>query len=245
MRTNGEKLPVLVYIHGGGYLTLGASFHEPNILMDENIVLVTMNFRLGPLGFMYVEKAGIRGNMGLKDQRMAIEWVSRNIEAFGGNKEKITLLGHSSGASSVEMHLLTEESRNLFNQAIMISGTAYAPWSFSKINNTRLVLNAYSKEKSIPRDDVRMKNVKRWLMSMDVDRLMRITPLEPYLSGVSFKGLSIPWAPVIEENNSNDAFFKMSIPEYSKQSNDVNTLYGFANMVNILYCLFHLYDKKK
>lgn len=228
-----EKLPVVVYIHGGAYSTLGSNLHDPNIFMDENIVFVTINSRLGPLGFLYLEKAGINGNMALKDQRMALEWVNRHIESFGGNKEKITLFGHSSGAAMVEMHMLTEESRSLFNQAIMMSGTAYAPWAFSRLNNTRMILKEYSNEKSISMDKAKMKNVKRWLMSMDVERLMRIAPFEPYISGISFKGITFPWGPIIEEQSSNDDFFKMNLQEYSKQSNEMNALYGFSNLVRI------------
>lgn len=199
--------------------------------MDENVILVTFNYRLGALGFLAFEKAGIKGNMGLKDQRMALEWVSKNIEAFGGDKDRVTLLGHSAGAASVEMHLITEESRNLFSQAILEGGTANAPWAFSRVNNTRLVMRAYARDRSTSMDRTKAKDVKKWLMAVDGRRLTKIGPGSTYTAGIAFKGLSIAFAPIVEERESADAFFKKPLRELLRDSNDKNVLFGFSSMV--------------
>lgn len=198
LRPRDEKLPVLVYIHGGGYSTLGSNFYDAKILMDEDIVLVTINYRLGAFGFLQYTAGDIHGNMGLRDQRFALEWVNRNIGRFGGDKDRITLAGHSAGAAATEFHLLTEDSRDLFNQAIVVSGSALAPWAISKINHTRIIYRAYSKDKANAGEKIRPKSVKKWLMSVDAKRLINLTPGHTYSAGTSFKDFSITWAPVVE-----------------------------------------------
>lgn len=79
-----EKMSVIFFIHGGGYMSGGSSWHGPDLLLDEDIVLVTINYRLGPFGFLSLNTAEYSGNMGLKDQLLALKWVNENIEHFGG-----------------------------------------------------------------------------------------------------------------------------------------------------------------
>lgn len=85
--------------------------YSPEYLVQEGVVVVTINYRLGPLGFLYLPSAGIHGNFGLKDQLEALKFVSQNIEAVGGNKNNITLFGESAGGASVHFHFLSTESR--------------------------------------------------------------------------------------------------------------------------------------
>ena len=123
-----EKLPVIIYIHGGSYL--GGCGHEKHfdtpIWPKKGVIGVTINYRLGPLGFIVLpelkEKDGITGNYGLYDQLTAINWVKRNISAFGGDPNNITLMGQSAGAMSVQEHCLSPLSEGLFHKAVMISG---------------------------------------------------------------------------------------------------------------------------
>ena len=93
---------------------------------------MTINYRLGPLGFLSLGTAEYSGNMGLKDQRMAIKWVNENIEYFGGDKSSITIFGESSGGSSVHHHIISPESKGLFKRAISQSGTILNNWAFYK-----------------------------------------------------------------------------------------------------------------
>lgn len=79
-----EKMPVIFFIHGGGYMSGGSSWYGPEILLDDSVVLVTINYRLGPFGFLSLNTADYSGNMGLKDQLLALKWVNENIESFGG-----------------------------------------------------------------------------------------------------------------------------------------------------------------
>lgn len=75
----------------------GSSWHGPELFLNEDIVLVTINYRLGPFGFLSLGTPDYSGNMALKDQLMALKWVNRNIERFGGDNTNITIFGHSSG----------------------------------------------------------------------------------------------------------------------------------------------------
>jgi len=122
-------LPVLVWIHGGGF-TLGAgTLPEANARLMANVtntVVVCVNYRIAAFGFLAYEENGqrIEGNMGMKDQQWALRWVQKNIENFGGNKNMVTIFGQSAGAQAVEMHYTTESSRDLFHRGIIESAPA-------------------------------------------------------------------------------------------------------------------------
>lgn len=96
---NAKNVAVLFCIHGGGFVDGSGNdfFYGPDFLINEDIILVTMNYRLGPLGFMSLGTPDISGNMGLKDIILALKWVNENIENFGGDPKKITIFGQSAG----------------------------------------------------------------------------------------------------------------------------------------------------
>ena len=101
----------------------------PERLLEEDIVLVTLNYRLGALGFLTTGDQTAPPNVGLLDQRMALQWVRDNIEAFGGDHESVTLFGESAGGISVMAHLASPGSRLLFHKAVSMSGVwAEAPF---------------------------------------------------------------------------------------------------------------------
>ena len=124
----GDKLPVLIYIHGGGFT--GGCGHEKHfdgpVWPQKGVIGVTLNYRLGPMGFVCLPElkaeAGVTGNYGLYDQLTAIRWVRDNIAAFGGDPEAMTIMGQSAGAMSVQQHCLSPLSEGLFQRAVMSSG---------------------------------------------------------------------------------------------------------------------------
>ncbi|XP_076311232.1 acetylcholinesterase-like isoform X1 [Tachypleus tridentatus] len=126
------KAAVLVWIFGGGYYsgTSTLNVYDAKILStEEQMIVVSMNYRVASLGFLFFDRSDVPGNAGLFDQLMALEWVRDNIAAFGGDPNNITLFGESAGAASVGLHLLSPLSRNLFNRGILQSGSATSPWA--------------------------------------------------------------------------------------------------------------------
>lgn len=128
-----NSAPVLVWIYGGGFSdgTSSLDIYDGRFLSkSEGVVVVSMNYRIGPLGFLSLpNNKNIRGNAGLMDQRLALQWVANNIAVFGGDPSKVTLFGESAGSASVGFHLLSPGSQALFQRAVMQSGSPNAPWA--------------------------------------------------------------------------------------------------------------------
>lgn len=128
---SAQPRPVLLWIHGGAFVGGAASLYRlDRLARDADAVVVSINYRLGIFGFM-APPAGASGEkhvLGLEDQRLAMRWVKDNIAAFGGDPNNITLAGESAGAGSVCMHILTpDQTRSLFNRAIIQSGACSTP----------------------------------------------------------------------------------------------------------------------
>ncbi|NXM25802.1 CEL lipase, partial [Oxyruncus cristatus] len=140
-RQVSTNLPVMIFIYGGAFLvggSQGANFLD-NYLYDGeeiavrgNVIVVTVNYRLGPLGFLSTGDENLPGNYGLKDQHMAIAWVKRNIKAFGGDPENITIFGESAGAVSVSLQTLSPKNKGLFKRAISQSGVGVCSWAIQR-----------------------------------------------------------------------------------------------------------------
>jgi len=127
---NKPLLPVMVFFHGGGFVSGSGSrlLYGPELLLDKEVVLVTPNFRVSVLGGLYIEGEA-PGNQMLRDQIAALQWVSRNIQNFGGDPTRVTIFGESAGGACVVYHLLSPASKGLFNAAIVQSGSPLSPLS--------------------------------------------------------------------------------------------------------------------
>lgn len=125
--SNGSDLfPVMVWTHGGGFMSGDGtpSSFGPQYFMDLEVLIVTINYRLGPLGYLSLGTEDIPGNMGQHDQVAALQWVQNNIESFGGDKDRVTLFGQSAGAFASTYHLYSPMSQGLFHRIIAQSGVA-------------------------------------------------------------------------------------------------------------------------
>jgi para-nitrobenzyl esterase len=125
---NGGGRPVLVWIHGGGLVQDGARNYDGTKLAADGTVVVTINYRLGVLGFLAhpalaSRPGGPAGNYGLMDQQAALRWVQRNIARFGGDPHNVTIAGQSAGGLSVLAQMVSPGARGLFQRAIVQSGT--------------------------------------------------------------------------------------------------------------------------
>ncbi|XP_055678822.1 juvenile hormone esterase-like [Lutzomyia longipalpis] len=125
-----KKFSVMVWIHGGELLSFSSSPDQfgPEYLMDNGeVILVTLNYRLGFFGFLCSGDAAVKGNFGLKDQQLALKWVAANIEYFGGDSQSVTLVGNSAGAATVHLQMMNPVSQNLFQRVVLMSGSAVSP----------------------------------------------------------------------------------------------------------------------
>ena len=129
-----KKQAVLVYIHGGGFVegSGGVDVYDGEELAKKGIVVVTVNYRLGVFGFLAHPELsaesprGVSGNYGLLDQLAALEWIKKNIAAFGGDPSRVTIAGQSAGASSVNALIMAPQAAGLFHGAITESGTKFS-----------------------------------------------------------------------------------------------------------------------
>lgn len=144
------RRPVLVWIHGGAFLTGSGStpwYNGHSFAKTHDVVVVTINYRLGALGFLHLDEIGGEefagsGNLGILDQVAALEWVRDNIAAFGGNPDNVTAFGESAGAMSVGTLLGTPAAKGLFTKAIPQSGAAHQGKSADAATETARALLA-------------------------------------------------------------------------------------------------------
>ncbi|XP_069103406.1 acetylcholinesterase-like isoform X1 [Argopecten irradians] len=123
---------VMVWIYGGSFLSGSSAldvYDAKYLAAEEDVVIVSLQYRVGSLGFLSFDHLDAPGNAGVMDQSMALDWVRRNAHRFGGDNYNITLFGESSGAASIGMHLLSPLSRSKFDRAILQSGGPTAPWA--------------------------------------------------------------------------------------------------------------------
>eukprot|EP00062_Callorhinchus_milii_P000712 gi/632934949/ref/XP_007887125.1/ PREDICTED: neuroligin-1 [Callorhinchus milii] len=131
IRDSGPK-PVMVYIHGGSYMEGTGNIFDGSVLASYgNVIVITVNYRLGVLGFLSTGDQAAKGNYGLLDQIQALRWISENIAFFSGDPLRITVFGSGAGASCVNLLTLSHYSEGLFQRAIAQSGTALSSWAVS------------------------------------------------------------------------------------------------------------------
>nr|CAH0102948.1 unnamed protein product [Daphnia galeata] len=129
---SNNSLPVMVWIHGGGFsIGLALGYDLVNRYMEHDIVVVVIQYRLGPLGFFSFDTDEVPGNAGIFDQIEALRWVNKNIHHFGGDPNQITIAGESAGSASVSLLLLAPQARGLFHRAIGESGSVLSGWGLN------------------------------------------------------------------------------------------------------------------
>ena len=134
-----DRLPVMVWIYGGAFAmgATSAPLYDGTKLAERGVVVVSIAYRVGPLGFLAHpelsrEGAGSSGNFGLRDQIAGLRWVRENIAAFGGDPGRVTIFGESAGGISVSMLAASPLSKGLFHRAISQSGGSFAPPRFAQ-----------------------------------------------------------------------------------------------------------------
>lgn len=201
----GPPRPVLVFIPGGMFLTSSSAkplfngsahtvYDGAWLAATQNLIVVTLNYRLGALGFL-AGAAGLSGNFGLLDQQLALQWVQDNIAAFGGNPDRVTLAGQSAGAMSVALHLLSiPSSDNLFEAAILQSNPFSIPYrtlAEEALSGDLYLLSTGCRYSFDQLRCLRSKSVDQLLAGQD-SLLLRHAIIDYGLAGL------LAWAPVLD-----------------------------------------------
>lgn len=179
-------LPVLVYIHGGSFKggSSDPAFYGPDYFMDtRQVIVVTLQYRLGVFGFLASGHRSCKGNFGLKDQNLALHWIHSNIGAFGGDPRAVTVLGQSAGAVSVQYQMMSKRSNGLFSRAILLSGSALAFWAQDKQPET--LFRRYADLAGIP-DALSQhpSTIVQYLRTLSADQLLAYQESIPVLHAV-------------------------------------------------------------
>ncbi|CAJ1070930.1 bile salt-activated lipase-like [Xyrichtys novacula] len=179
-RQVSSDLPVMIWFYGGGFMvggSMGANFLNNYLYSGQEIadrggvIVVSVGYRVGTLGFLSSGDSGLPGNYGLWDQHAAIAWVHRNIRSFGGDPENITLFGESAGGASTSFQSLSPHNKGLVKRVISQSGVALCPWAMSK--NPRKVAEQIAEEVGCPTDDTMVACLK----STSAETLTMAAPL--------------------------------------------------------------------
>ncbi|CAL8121792.1 unnamed protein product [Orchesella dallaii] len=129
---DSSLVPVMVFFHGVGFVACQSDTYNPEYLVQKGVAVVTVQYRLGSLGFLSTGDKLQPGNMGMLDQVEALRWVKKNIRSFGGDPDRIIIFGESAGAVAVTLHLMSPLTKGLFQAAIVQSGTAIAPYAIQR-----------------------------------------------------------------------------------------------------------------
>ncbi|XP_072396035.1 para-nitrobenzyl esterase-like [Diabrotica undecimpunctata] len=193
-----ELLPVYFWIHGGGFISGFGSVYNPKLFIDYDIVIVTINYRLGALGFLTTIDNNIPGNLGLKDQLLALHWVHDNINAFGGDPKQVTVGGESGGSMSAGFHLLSKSARGLFSGIIQQSGSPLAGFFYP--SNDREVAFEYGRQLNKSFNSSKSSDLLAMLQEASMADIINLqTTFYPRNRPQGFM-TSLVWKPVIEED---------------------------------------------
>uniref|UniRef100_A0A0N4ZSC7 COesterase domain-containing protein n=1 Tax=Parastrongyloides trichosuri TaxID=131310 RepID=A0A0N4ZSC7_PARTI len=228
-KVDNKKLPVLVWIHGGGYSLGSSNIYDYKNLIEsfasQEIIMVTLNYRLGILGFPSLGDNTMPGNYGYWDQQLALKFIYDNIGNFNGDQTKLTIFGLSAGSGSVGALSISPHSRDYIFQAIQMSGSTLSNWALGNdivINSTKEVaysLNCHD-------------NIKKCLKTKTVD---------DFLDGIENVGSSyndislLKFKPTLDND-----FFPKNVDKLMEESPKIPTYIGFTDQEGLFFTLLGL-----
>ncbi|XP_046751123.1 juvenile hormone esterase-like [Diprion similis] len=224
--------PVMVWIHGGGFLwgNAGSSIYGPDYLIKKDIVYVSMNYRLGIFGFLQLDHEAATGNMGLKDQVVGLKWVKENVAQFGGDPNNVTIFGESAGGACIHYLLLSPLTKGLFHKAISQSGVALNPWAraFKTAEIAQRVAAHFGKETTDPNEIVKfLRTIPAHKLADSQFKIL--TPEEKIVFGFAF-------APTVDDKSS-EPFLPRPAIELAAEAHDVPLLIGYNSHEGVVHLL--------
>ncbi|KAK9885279.1 hypothetical protein WA026_010774 [Henosepilachna vigintioctopunctata] len=243
-----KTLPVMIYIHGGAFV-MGSgtiNFFKPYKIMDHDVIMVAVQYRLGFFGFLSTEDLECPGNNGFKDQQFAIRWVKENIKNFGGDPSRITISGESAGAVSVGYHLLSSNSKGLFRGAIQASGSPLGTWSLQRDPRGYAYQVANYIEPNINQMTTTTKELIEWFRTVDVMEIKKACAdifgednFESFLK--TFRGFV--FSGVIEPEHDGAFLTKSAFVKFeSGDFNVVPTLIGITSEESVYFVADNNFD---
>lgn len=238
-----SKTPVMVYLHGGAYMTGSGNVEAgfgPEFLLQHDVILVTLNLRLEVLGFLSLDIPEVPGNAAMKDQVAALIWVKNNIRRFGGDPDNVTLFGESSGATSVTYHMLSLMSKGLFHKAIAQSGVSIVDGAQGTDGRER----AFRVGKTLGKDTNNVTELLEFLRSVPAINLANLT-MKTLTEEEVRRGVLVSFLPVAEERFYNAQSFINDGPLnllLESRVNKVPFILGY-NSAEALYMLPDLLSK--
>ncbi|XP_052738588.1 juvenile hormone esterase-like [Bicyclus anynana] len=216
-----SPLSVMFFIHGGSY-AYGSGNDDnygPDFLINSNVVVVTINYRLDALGFLCLDTEEVPGNAGMKDQVAALRWVQRNINNFGGDPNSVTIIGQSAGGASCTLHAMSPMSEGLFHRIIPMSGVAISQFSLEFEPKRR----AFVLGKILGFETTNTTALLEYLQNATVDQLLNtnssVLAIEDYIS-VPFMSYFVP---VVEKYFGQERFLIQS-PDDSIKNGEIHDM---------------------
>ena len=261
-----RRSAVMIWIYGGGFYsgTTTLNLYDGKILAaTNNIIVVSIAYRVGALGFLALGAPSAPGNAGMFDQLMGLEWVQQNIKHFGGDPNNVTIFGESAGSVSVSLHLLSPLSRSKFQRAIMASGTANMPWATvtpdeAKRRSLELAYDYLHCPKSDDMEEIadclRKVPPQKLVEEQWVSRGIMQFPFVPVIDGtflveppeMSLKRNSFKKCPILLGSNLNEGSFFLiyDLPNYLKLNKSTMTREQFRFSIDTLFFYYPQYPKE-
>ncbi|KAH8419085.1 hypothetical protein KR222_004648, partial [Zaprionus bogoriensis] len=195
-----EVFPVVIEIHGGAFMftVSGARSHEA-FMSNGNVILVKFNYRVGPLGFANTGDKTMPGNYGLKDQRLALRWIKKNIDCFNGDPKNMIVIGLAAGGASVHLQMLHKEFEQVAKGAISISGNALNPWVVQRGGRKRAIELGYIVGCGIATSS---EELKRCLKTIEATKIVSAMQRMMFFGYIPFT----PFGPMVEPSDADEPF---------------------------------------
>ena len=229
--TAQSRLPVLLFIHGGSFVTgTGSDFDGRNLASMNNVIVVTINYRLGSFGFLQVNSTS--ANFGFKDQREAIRFVKKEVTAFGGDPERLMVFGESAGGISVQLHVLARKSDGLFSHALSESGFPTLKTARYSLNSSTTYIDAAgctSGTDAALLECLQGKTVQKLLYASEITSPSTANPFLVPGWGPSVDMTEFPEDPIIALQNGN---FNLNITVIAGTNTDEGWLFAPTGYVD-------------
>uniref|UniRef100_A0AC34QMK5 Carboxylic ester hydrolase n=1 Tax=Panagrolaimus sp. JU765 TaxID=591449 RepID=A0AC34QMK5_9BILA len=231
-QSRGKGYPVLVFIHGGGFVGGDASKYGfksfAEHFVSHGILVISVQYRIGFLGFLSTGDKILPGNLGLWDLAFAIRLIKEQVQSFGGNPDEITLFGHSAGSAAVHALSISPVTQGLFKRAIQSSASLFSEWAFNKqvVQNSFALIEALGCDRKMSSEEILEKLSAKTITEMSDAALKVAKSLKPTLREFMFNP------------RFDGEFFPEPIDELTKKAPKLPVLFGlteieWANIVNL------------